>query len=190
MLPYSHSKLRALLNLRPHARIHLLPPREVRRSVSLQRSGEVSLALLQKRIDAFGLVGRRKHVEQDGRVEQVGGLGGVRAAPHQHAVEVAGERSAIRGDVGGEGEGAVEHGVGRVADLLEEAGEVRRGRREGAARGQQVARCGEADEARQEEGRARLHGDAAAREHEAVLGFAVADADGGRQRHRHAQAYR
>ena len=116
------------------------------------------------------------------------GLGAARPAVHEVAHQLGRDGRGVAGDVVGELEGAGEGRVGRGQDLGEEGGEQRVGGGVDGARRGQVQGAREADEAREEVRRARLHDDAAAREDEADLGRGAGEPDARRQGHGDADA--
>lgn len=105
----------------------------------------------------------------DIRLQQVSLLRRARIAPHQRPVEILGSRTDILGDLGGQFQGAREDSRAVRHDLIEQISKVLGSGWKDAARADEVAGVGKADQARQEVGRAGLHDDAAPSKDEPVF---------------------
>jgi hypothetical protein len=139
-----------------------------------QEEGRYSLAL--------------KQLIDNPRIQQMRRLGAVLATPDQILHHAHTHRRGIAGHVLGDGERALQHGLLVRADLAEQAVEQAVLGRHDRARRDQVRGAAVADQPRQEEGRARLHDQAAPREHEADLGVLRRQPDVAGQRHGDADA--
>ena len=110
-----------------------------------------------------------------------------RIPPHQLSVQETGQRTRLLGHHGRELQCAGQDIFLLLEHFLEQAAEVFRVAGKDVAGGDEIHGVRVADQARQEEGGIRLHGDAAARKDEAVLGGRVRDADGRGQGHGQAE---
>lgn len=105
----------------------------------------------------------------------MGTLSGIRPAPHQRPVQMGCQWADILGDISRKLESARQNLRWLWKGLREQTVEMLGGRRIDGAGGDQIHGAGVADETGEEEGRAGLHGDAAAAEDEAVFAFVVGD---------------
>jgi hypothetical protein len=115
-------------------------------------------------------------------------LGTRGASPHQLAIQKVRQPARLLRHRRRQLQRSLQHIVLPLQHFLEQAAKVLRVAREHVARREQVHGVGVADQTWQEEGRVRLHGDAAPGEDEAVFGLGVSNPDRGRESHGHAEA--